>query len=115
MAREGRRLVVGYILFANGCPNTPRASKSQPRLTWSRPLRALAEEVLNEWRKASKHDAAVRIASALSTAGKEGVEEAYVASPAFHEAWKEKARLVLARSEWRRRKLTKRVDWCIVL
>lgn len=115
MVGEGRRIVGRLHNVCKWLPKHATRFKVSATPHLSIPLRALAEEVLNEWRKASKHDAAVRIASALSTAGKEGVEEAYVASPAFHEAWKEKARLVLARSEWRRRKLTKRVGWCIVL
>lgn len=76
-------------------------------ITFSAPI--AIEEVLKEWQKATKHDAAVRVASALSSTGKEGVQATYERSPEFHEAWKEKSHLVLARSEWRRRKLTKRV------
>ena len=46
---------------------------------------------------------------ALRSAGKEGVEAAYEQSAEFHEKWKVKSREMLARAEWRRRKLTKRV------
>ena len=41
--------------------------------------------------------------------GKEGVEAEYEQSPEFHELWKLKARDFLARTEWRKRKLVKRV------
>jgi hypothetical protein len=45
----------------------------------------------------------------LVQAGREGVEAAWEGTDEFHEAWKAKARDMLARAEWRRRKLTKRV------
>lgn len=67
------------------------------------------DELLKEWRKAAKHDAAVRVAAALSEEGRDGVQAAYEASDDFRERWKLKARDVLAKSEWRRRKLTKRI------
>lgn len=41
--------------------------------------------------------------------GKEGVQEQYEQTDDFHEKWKMKARDLLAKSEWRRRKLVKRV------
>ena len=41
--------------------------------------------------------------------GREGVETEWEATSEFHDAWKAKARDMLARAEWRRRKLTKRV------
>lgn len=41
--------------------------------------------------------------------GREGVEEEWEKTAAFHERWKLKARDVLAKAEWRKRKLTKRV------
>ncbi len=41
--------------------------------------------------------------------GREGVEAEWERSDGYHEAWKLKARDMLARAEWRRRKLTKRV------
>jgi DnaJ family protein C protein 8 len=37
------------------------------------------------------------------------VREQYEQTDEFHEKWKMKARDMLAKSEWRRRKLTKRV------
>lgn len=37
------------------------------------------------------------------------MEADYESTPEFHDAWKLKARDVLARTEWRRRKLNKRV------
>jgi hypothetical protein len=42
--------------------------------------------------------------------GKEGVRGQYETTEEFHEKWKMKARDMLAKSEWRRRKLTKRVS-----
>jgi DnaJ homolog subfamily C member 8 len=41
--------------------------------------------------------------------GKEGVRDDYEQTDDFHERWKLKARDMLARSEWRRRKLVKRL------
>jgi len=38
------------------------------------------------------------------------VEAKYVQSPEYHEAWKVQARDVLARAEFRKRKLTQRVS-----
>eukprot|EP00887_Chlorella_sp_A99_P002561 scaffold6.g2561.t1 len=67
------------------------------------------DQVLAEWRKAAKHDAAVRLAAAINEEGRAGVEAAYLQSTEFHEAWKLKSRDVMARSEWRRRKMTKRI------
>ena len=49
------------------------------------PPLAPADQVLAEWRKAAKHDAAVALAAALHDSGKAGVEEAYLASAEFHE------------------------------
>ena len=73
-------------------------------------LAAAREEVRKEWRKAARHDAAARVAALLDEAGGAGVAAAYEATPEFHDAWKAKARDVLAKAEWRRRKLTKRVS-----
>lgn len=42
-------------------------------------------------------------------AGREGVEAEWEKSDEFHEKWKVKARDLLAKMEWRKRKLTKRV------
>lgn len=67
------------------------------------------DEVLAEWRKAAKHDAAVRLAAAINEDGRTGVEAAYQQTDEFHERWKMKARDVMARTEWRKRKLTKRI------
>jgi len=41
--------------------------------------------------------------------GQKGVEAKYIQSPEYHEAWKVQARDVLARAEFRKRKLTQRV------
>lgn len=67
------------------------------------------EEVKKEWKKAAKGDAAVRLATLMNEEGKEGVAAAFEQTDEFHEAWRVKARDVLARAEWRRRKLTKRI------
>lgn len=67
------------------------------------------EEVLKEWKKAAKKDAAMGLAAMLHEQGKSGVQADWEMTPEFHEAWKLKARDVLARAEWRRRKLTKRL------
>ncbi|PSC75268.1 J domain-containing spf31 [Micractinium conductrix] len=67
------------------------------------------DEVKKEWKKAAKGDAAVRLAAIMNEEGKQGVEAAFEQTPEFHEAWKLKARDVLARSEWRKRKLTQRI------
>lgn len=45
--------------------------------------------------------------------GRQGVETDFEATDEFREAWKMKTRDVLAKAEWRRRKLTKRVSVCI--
>ncbi|CAD7703164.1 unnamed protein product [Ostreobium quekettii] len=67
------------------------------------------EEIRKERRKSTKHDAAVRVAIALHEEGRAGVEAVYEATDEFHEKWKAKARDVLARTEWRRRNLAKRI------
>ena len=46
----------------------------------------------------------------LMQEGQKGVEAKYVQSPEYHEAWKIAARDVLARAEFRKRKLTQRVS-----
>jgi DnaJ family protein C protein 8 len=68
------------------------------------------DRVLEEWRRAAKHDAAVRLAAAITEGGKAGVEEAFLASDDFHQKWRTAARDVLAKSEWKRRQMTKRVS-----
>lgn len=68
------------------------------------------EEVVKEWKKAAKHDAAARLAAVLDDSGKDGVVAGWQATQEFHDAWKAKARDVLAKAEWRRRKMTKRVS-----
>lgn len=42
--------------------------------------------------------------------GHKGVEAKYMQSPEYHEAWKTQARDMLARAEFRKRKLTQRVS-----
>ena len=41
--------------------------------------------------------------------GQKGVEAKYIQTPEYHQAWKVQARDVLARAEFRKRKLTQRV------
>ncbi|KAI8474742.1 MAG: hypothetical protein J3K34DRAFT_406466 [Monoraphidium minutum] len=67
------------------------------------------EEVRAERRKETKNDAAVALASTLHERGREGVEEEWEQTNAFHERWKLKTRDVMAKGEWRKRKLTKRL------
>lgn len=43
--------------------------------------------------------------------GTKGVEAQYMQSKEFHEAWKVQARDMLARSEFKKRKLTQRVSF----
>lgn len=72
-------------------------------------LNTAREEIREAWRKASKNDAAVRIAASLSDQGIKGVQAAYEKSDDFHEKWKIKSRDMLARTEWRKRRLTQRI------
>jgi hypothetical protein len=59
-------------------------------------------------RKATKNDSAVRMAATLNAEGRAGVEKEWEETDDFHEKWRIKAQDVLARSEFRRRKLLKR-------
>lgn len=63
-----------------------------------------------ERKKATKHDAAHRLASMLHMEGRDGVEAEYEAGEAFHDAWMLKSRDMLARAEFRRRKLVQRLQ-----
>lgn len=68
-----------------------------------------AREAIREVRrKATKNDSAVRMAAALNAEGREGVEKEWEETADFHEKWRIKSQDVLARSEFRRRKLLKR-------
>jgi len=67
------------------------------------------DEIRKEWKKKTKHDSAVRIASALHEDGMSGIAAQYEATDAFHQKWKEKARDVLARTAWRKQRLEKRI------
>eukprot|EP00195_Chlamydomonas_chlamydogama_P010477 CAMPEP_0202899082 /NCGR_PEP_ID=MMETSP1392-20130828/7414_1 /ASSEMBLY_ACC=CAM_ASM_000868 /TAXON_ID=225041 /ORGANISM="Chlamydomonas chlamydogama, Strain SAG 11-48b" /LENGTH=328 /DNA_ID=CAMNT_0049585175 /DNA_START=45 /DNA_END=1032 /DNA_ORIENTATION=+ len=67
------------------------------------------EDVRKERKKQTKHDSLVRVASMLNEAGREGVEAAWEQSDEFHDKWKMKAREYLAQTEWRKRKITKRL------
>lgn len=63
-----------------------------------------------ERKKATKHDAAHRLASMLHVEGRDGVEAEHEASEAFHDAWMLQSRDMLARAEFRRRKLVQRLQ-----
>lgn len=80
----------------------------ETRAQLMRVLEYARDAVREERRKATKHDTAVRIAASLHAAGREGVEKEWEETDDFHEKWKTKSRDVLARSEFRRRKLNKR-------
>ncbi|KAG2484006.1 hypothetical protein HYH03_017173 [Edaphochlamys debaryana] len=80
--------------------------KREHLLKW---LDMARDEVRKERKKETKHDNLVRVASLLHEEGREGLEAEYEKSEEFHERWKMKARDVLARSEWRKRKLGKRL------
>lgn len=67
------------------------------------------DEVRKERGKKTKHDAVVRLAGMLHEEGTKGVLADWEASDEFHQLWKVKARDVLAKSEWRKRKMTKRL------
>lgn len=67
------------------------------------------DEVRQARRKETKHDNLVRVASLLHEEGRDGIEAEWEKTEEFHERWKEKARDVLARMEWRKRKLGKRL------
>lgn len=71
-------------------------------------LNTAKESVIQEWKKATKKDAATQLAVALN--GMDSVMDTWMASDEFHEAWKTKGRDILAKTEWRKRKLAKRVE-----
>jgi DnaJ family protein C protein 8 len=73
-----------------------------------RVLEYAREAIREERRKATKHDAGIRVAAQMHPEGREGVEREWEATDEFHEKWKIKAREVLAKTEFRRRKLSKR-------
>jgi DnaJ homolog subfamily C member 8 len=73
-----------------------------------RVLEYAREAVREVRRKATKHDSAVRVAAALDADGRAGVERGWELTDDFHDKWRDKSRDVLARSEFRRRKLSKR-------
>jgi DnaJ family protein C protein 8 len=72
-------------------------------------LQHAREEVRKARRKETKHDTAVRLAALLDEGGREGVEAAWEAGEEFHARWRDKARELLASTEWRKRKLTARI------
>lgn len=57
----------------------------------------------------AKKDAVVRLAAAVTEGGAAAVQAAWEASDAFHEAWRDKARDVLARTAFKRQKLVARL------
>lgn len=68
------------------------------------------DELRKDRKKSTKNDAVIRLASAVHKEGRQGVETDFEATDEFREAWKMKTRDVLAKAEWRRRKLTKRMQ-----
>lgn len=64
--------------------------------------------VRETWRKATKHDSALRLAASIHKDGREGVERDWEETEDFHEKWRVKAQDVLARAAFRRMKLAKR-------
>ncbi|KAG2430472.1 hypothetical protein HXX76_009995 [Chlamydomonas incerta] len=72
-------------------------------------LEMAKDEVRKERKKETKHDNLVRVASLLHEDGRDGLEAEWEKSDEFHERWRVKSRDVLARSEWRKRKLGKRL------
>lgn len=81
----------------------------EKKLELDRQLTYVRELVREERKKSTKHDSAVRVASMMHEDGRAGVEAAWEGTDEFHHLWKLKSRDVLAKSEWRRRKLTKRI------
>ena len=77
-----------------------------------RVLEYARDAIREERRKATKHDAGVRVAAQVHAEGRSGVEREWEETAEFHHRWKVKARDVLARTEWRRMKLTKRCVSC---
>jgi len=67
------------------------------------------DQVLAARAASVKTDAVARLAATVVEGGAEGVQAAWEASAAFHEAWKEKARDVLARTAFKRQKLVARL------
>eukprot|EP00191_Tetraselmis_sp_GSL018_P003887 CAMPEP_0177602280 /NCGR_PEP_ID=MMETSP0419_2-20121207/14770_1 /TAXON_ID=582737 /ORGANISM="Tetraselmis sp., Strain GSL018" /LENGTH=300 /DNA_ID=CAMNT_0019095725 /DNA_START=116 /DNA_END=1018 /DNA_ORIENTATION=+ len=67
------------------------------------------DQVRKERKKATKHDAAIRLAATLHENGREGVEAEWEKTDDFHTKWREKSMDVLAQAEWRKRKLNQRL------
>lgn len=72
-------------------------------------LEMARDDVRQQRDKETKNDTTIELAALLHEKGKEGVREQYETTDEFHEKWRMKARDMLAKSEWRRRKLTKRL------
>eukprot|EP00889_Picochlorum_renovo_P001420 jgi/Picre1/28450/NNA_003854.t1 len=68
-------------------------------------LQQVKDSVISDWKKAAKDDPASQLAVAVD--GLEAVVQKWLATDEFHDAWKMKARDVLAKTEWRRRKMEK--------
>lgn len=71
-------------------------------------LQTAKEGVVRDWKKAAKTDPASQVAVALH--GMDSVLGTWMESEEFHEAWKRKARDILAKTEWKKRKMTKRIE-----
>jgi len=66
------------------------------------------DAVIKTWKKSAQNDAASQLAAALN--GMDHVMETWMKTEEFHAAWKAKGREVLAKTEWRKRKLTQRLE-----
>lgn len=67
------------------------------------------DQVLAARAASLKADAVARLAATVVEGGADAVQAAWEASDAFHEAWRDKARDVLARTAFRRQKLVARL------
>jgi len=72
-------------------------------------LGSAREQLRAERRKEAKRDGAARLAALVVDGGAAGVQAAWERSDQFHERWRALARDLLARNEFKRRKLTLRL------
>lgn len=81
---------------------------AEKREVLMRMLEYARDHVRQERTKSTKHDPALRLAATLHADGREGVEREWEETQDFHDRWRAKAHDVLARAEFRRRKLIRR-------
>lgn len=67
------------------------------------------EEVLKERKKSAKGDVTVQLAALIHADGAAGVEQDWESSEEFHDRWKAQARDYLAKAEFRKRQLNRRI------